>query len=129
MKNNRSERVAEIKDRLRDALDLRGLKAVDLSDRTGIPRSVLSYYINGKAKPKADRLYIMAKALDVSEAWLLGYDVSMERTEEQKKNDQLAQLIVRLRTEPELLQAALDLAALQGEQFATVQRMLSAFRQ
>lgn len=120
--------TAELKDRLREAMQLRGLRPIDLSDQTGVPKGAISYYLAGRTQPKSDRVYTISAALQISEAWLLGYDVSMERSEEQKKNDQLAQLIVRLRTEPELLQAALDLAALQGEQFATVQRMLSAFR-
>lgn len=91
---------AKLQDRLREALSDAGMKPIELSDRTGIPKSMISYYLNGKTKPKADRIYTISVALNVSEAWLLGYDVPKARTPENKKNDQLAQLIVRLRTDP-----------------------------
>ena len=75
--------------RLRCALEDANMKAVELSERTGIPKSMISYYLNGKTKPKGERLYIIAKELGVNEAWLLGYDVSRNETTEQNiKNDQ-----------------------------------------
>ena len=89
----------ELKERLREAMEVRGLRAVDIVEKTGIPKVTVSYYISGKTTPRADKLYLIAQALDVSEAWLLGYDVPMARTSDQKKNDQLAKLIVRLRTD------------------------------
>ena len=73
------EVIKEIKDRLRKALMLRDMSQQDLADITGIPKSSISQYISGYTKPKADRIYLMAKALSVKEAWLLGYDVDMER--------------------------------------------------
>lgn len=91
---------ANLKDRLREALNDAGMKPIDLSERTGIPKSMISYYLNGKTKPKADRIYTISVALNVSEAWLLGYSVPKARTPENKKNDQLAKLIVRMRQDP-----------------------------
>lgn len=123
------ENKAKMQDRLKEAMELRGVRSVDLVERTGVPKGAISYYLAGKSQPKAERLHIIAKALDVSEAWLLGSDVPMARTLEQKKNDQLAQLIVRLRREPELLETMLNLAELPAEQFAAVKQMLVAFSQ
>lgn len=91
---------AKLQDRLREALSDAGMKPIELSDRTGIPKSMISYYLNGKTKPKADRIYTISVALNVSEAWLLGYNVPKARTPENKKNDQLAKLIVRMRQDP-----------------------------
>lgn len=39
----------------------------------------MSQYISGAFKPKQKRTYLLAQALDVDEAWLMGYDVPMER--------------------------------------------------
>ena len=39
----------------------------------------LSQYVNDKVQPKQDKLSILGMALNVSEAWLMGYDVPMER--------------------------------------------------
>lgn len=73
------EKKYELKDRLREALDHKGMKPADLADITGIPKSMVSYYLSGKSVPRADRIYEIAKVLDVSEAWIMGFDVPMEK--------------------------------------------------
>ena len=65
--------------RLNTAMRIRNIKATELSAKTGIAKSSLSEYINGKYEAKQDGLYLLAKALNVSEAWLMGLDVAMER--------------------------------------------------
>lgn len=65
--------------RLADALKKRDKRAVDLSDITGISRSAISSYLAGRWLAKQDKVYLLAKALNVDEAWLMGYDVPMER--------------------------------------------------
>lgn len=44
-------------------------------------RSDISQYISGYAEPRQNKLYILARALNVSEAWLMGFDVPKERPE------------------------------------------------
>lgn len=90
---------AEFKDRLKQAMNLRNMKAVDLCEKTGIPKGAISYYCSGKSTPKNDRLYLLCKALDVSEAWMLGYDVSMEKTTAQKNNDTIADIVAKAKTD------------------------------
>ena len=65
--------------RLNTAMRIRNIKATELSERTGISKSSLSEYINGKYEAKQDGVYLLAKALNVNEAWLMGLDVPMER--------------------------------------------------
>lgn len=65
--------------RLHDAMVRAGMRQVDLEKKTGISRSSLSRYLSGAYEPNADKLHRLAVALDVSEAWLLGYDVAPER--------------------------------------------------
>jgi len=48
-------------------------------------KSALSQYVNDKQSPDQDRLYLLAKTLNVNEAWLMGYDVPKERKESSKK--------------------------------------------
>ena len=73
--------MATISERLREGMNLRGLKQVDIIEMTGINKGALSSYLSGKYKPKQDNIYLLAKALDVNEAWLMGYDVPIERKE------------------------------------------------
>ena len=84
MSNNRMATCAE---RLRTLLAVRGIKQSELCKLTKIPKSSLSQYLSGDFEPKQDRIYTIAKALNVSEAWLIGYDVPMER-EKKPPNDE-----------------------------------------
>ena len=70
--------------RIRQAMELRGIKAVDLVQATGLGKSAISQYISGKYEPKQVAIHKIAKALNVSEAWLMGYDVPIQRAEEIK---------------------------------------------
>ena len=65
--------------RLKEALTIRDMKQSELVKKTGIGKSSISTYLTGEYKPKQDKLMNLAKALNVSEAWLMGYDVPMER--------------------------------------------------
>ena len=71
--------VESFKIRLKKAMDLQNLKPVELAEKCGISKSTVSHYMSGYTEPKSNRLYIMAKVLNVNEAWLMGYDVPMER--------------------------------------------------
>lgn len=73
------DEIRQIKDRLKEAMSYRGIQPKELSDKTGIPLSSISQYMSGFTKPKSDRIYLLAQALDVQKAWLMGFDVEMER--------------------------------------------------
>ena len=119
----------KLQDRLQEAMDVRGLRAVDLVEQTGIPKGTLSYYLSGKTEPKSDRVYLLARTLNVNEAWLLGYDVPMERTADQKKNDQLAQLVVKMRADSDFYNTVLALSKLNEKQYQGVQQLIAAFNE
>lgn len=67
----------EIKDRLIQVLREKNITPKELSEKTGIPKSSISQYMSGYAKPKQDRIYLISKALDINPTWLLGYDVDI----------------------------------------------------
>ena len=97
----------ELKTRLQVALNLREKKAVDLSKDLDIPKSAISQYLSGKSKnmPSA-RLYAICKYLNVSEAWMMGYDVPMEREEKKPTengglSEKKKELILFLETVPD----------------------------
>ena len=75
----KNDRVAPIKDRLKYAMLLSNKKQVDLVNETNLNRGTISRYISGEVEPKSHSIYKLAKALNCSEAWLMGYDVPMER--------------------------------------------------
>lgn len=68
-----------IANRLRAALELRGMKQAELVELTGIGKSSISTYLRGSYIPKQKNIYKIAKALNVNEAWLMGEDVDPTR--------------------------------------------------
>lgn len=72
-------------ERLREIMQNRNLRQIDIVNlcepyarkyRTKIGRNDISQYVAGKVEPGQTKLFILAKALDVSEAWLMGYNVA-----------------------------------------------------
>lgn len=120
------KRIATTGERLKIAMGNKGLKQIDLVNITGLDRSQISCYISGKYEPKQHAINKLAVALDVSEMWLWGYDVPMERSETQKKNDDLVKVIAQLRKDPDFFEVVSLLAELPPEQYASVKTILSA---
>ena len=61
-------------ERLKEAMDSRKLSAAKLSRLSGVSKSSLSRYIGGSYKANAKHSVMLAKALGVTEAWLMGSD-------------------------------------------------------
>ena len=73
------KKVDTIANRIRIALDKRGMKQADLVEKTKIGKSSISTYISGAYEPKQKNIYRIASALNVDETWLMGFDVPMSR--------------------------------------------------
>lgn len=58
---------------------MRGMKQIELATLSGISKYSISHYLKGDWEGKQDAVYELARVLDVSEAWLMGYDVPSER--------------------------------------------------
>lgn len=65
------------KDRLQKALEIRQMTVADLSRKSEINKGTISHYLKGTYQPKQTAIYLMSQALDVSPAWLMGLDVTM----------------------------------------------------
>jgi len=66
--------------RIKQAMELRNMTQADIVEKTNIKKSALSQYINGKISPRQNAIDELSKVLNVSEPWLMGYDVPMKRT-------------------------------------------------
>ena len=71
--------MATISERIQEAMYLNNLKQSDLVEKTGISKGALSSYISGRYTPKQQNIFLISKALNVNEAWLMGNDVPMQR--------------------------------------------------
>ena len=81
------ERIESCGQRIAKALDINGMKQTELCKLAKVPKSSLSLYLSGAYEPKQNRIYDMARVLNVSEAWLMGYDVPMEREKKISPNE------------------------------------------
>ena len=120
------KKVASTAERLREAMTDAGMSQAELMRSTGLQRSAISRYLSGEYEPKALAVGKMARVLGVSEMWIFGYDVPKNRTAEQKKNDDLVQVIAKLRKDPEFFEVVSKLASLPAAEYASIKQILSA---
>lgn len=118
------ERVDSTANRIREAMNRVNKKQVDIVRETGIDKGALSSYLKGKYEPKQDVIYKLARALNVSEMWLWGYDCPMQRPEMQKKNDVKTDIVVRMRTDEEFFSLIEGINQLNSEQLASVKQIV-----
>lgn len=123
---NSFDKVSTTAHRLKTALDDANMKASELSSKTGIDKGSISHYLSGKYEPKQIAVYKMAKALDVSEMWLWGYDTPKERPVEQKENDLLADIVDRLTNEKSFRQLIVKINSLKPEEMQLIDNLVNA---
>lgn len=72
--------MADFHERLIEAMNIRNIRGFELAKKSGLSKAQISQYVNGVYTAKQTGIYRLASALNVSEAWLMGYDVPMERS-------------------------------------------------
>ena len=81
-------------ERLRIALDNKGMKPSVLAYRVNVHRSYVSNWLSGKYKANSEKQLEIAKILGVSPAWLAGHDVPMQEEEKDSIDEALPEEIV-----------------------------------
>ena len=75
-------------ERLKQIMKERNLKQVDILNLSlplcakwdiKMNKSDISQYVSGKVEPSQEKLVILGMALNVTESWLMGFDVPSER--------------------------------------------------
>lgn len=61
-------------DRIKFLMEEKQITQTELSKRTGITQSSISDWLRGKYLPKQDKIDLLAKALDVTPAYLMGWE-------------------------------------------------------
>ena len=97
----------------------------ELAEKIGYQNhSVVARIEAGKVNLLQTRLDAFAKALGVSHGYLLG----VVSEEESTKNAHIAELIVKMRKDPEFLEAVSNMAELSSDDFNTIKGLLIALR-
>lgn len=81
------KKTSTTSERLKEAMQASHMKQADLARATGLSKGGISNYVTGRYEPKSDIISKLAKALSVSEMWLWGYDVPMERAQPQSPDN------------------------------------------
>ena len=77
-------KISTTKQRLNELLRESNMRPIDLVKKCQpycekynikMGRNDISQYLSGKVEPSQKKLSILAKALDVDEVWLMGYDI------------------------------------------------------
>lgn len=89
-------------DRLKQLMNERKLKQVDILNLSlpyckkyniKMNKSDISQYVSGKVEPSQEKLVALGMALNVSEAWLMGFDVSPIRKDNSKEAEKDVDLL------------------------------------
>lgn len=95
MKENTSNRLKQL-------MNERKLKQVDILNLSlpyckkyniKMNKSDISQYVSGKVEPSQEKLVVLGMALNVSEAWLMGFDVSPIRKDNSKEAEKDVDLL------------------------------------
>ena len=118
------QKVSTISERLQIAMDKRKIKQIDLSRVADVNQGALSRYIKGSYEPKSATIYKLALALDVSDMWLEGYDVPMERSQKQKEIDFKNNLYKKIAQDMDLLKTISQYYNLPEEKQKTIRDLV-----
>ncbi len=96
----------------------------ELAERMGYKNhSIVARVEAGKVDLPQSRLDQFAKVLGLTHGYLIG----IVSEEESKKNDQLAKLIVKLRSDSDFYNTVVALSELSEKQYRGVQQLIAAF--
>lgn len=88
--------------RLNKIMSEQNLRQVDILERVKpfcskydvkMNKSDLSQYVSGKVEPSQEKLVVLGMALNVSEAWLMGFNVPMERQSDNNTKDASVKIV------------------------------------
>lgn len=81
-------KISNTADRLKEIMREQNIRQIDIIEKARyfsskydaqITKADLSQYVSGKVEPGQAKLFVLASALNVNEAWLMGYDVPKAR--------------------------------------------------
>lgn len=61
--------------RLKEAMNEKNISAIELSKRSGVGKSAISHYVNGRYCPQNRNAVLIADVLGVNPTWIMGFDV------------------------------------------------------
>lgn len=107
-------------------LNKTGESQKELAEIVGVAPSTFNDWVKAKKYPRIDKIEIMSNHWGILKSDLIE-EKSEEHRQMQEKNDILANVIVRMRTDEDFLSLVETLSSLDKEQLQSVRSLLSAF--
>ena len=104
-------------------IDKSGKDRKELAEIWGFPYSTVTEWINGRKYPRIDRIEIMADYFGILKSDLIEEKTEQHR-EMQQKNSTLTDIVVKMRTDNELLSLVEGITQLNPEQRASVKQIV-----
>ena len=105
--------------KIKELRKAKGLTLEQVGALVGVGKSTVRKWETGIiANMKRDKIASLAKALDTTPAYLMGWE------EEQKKNDIQADIILKMRADTDFMSAVESLYKLDKEQLKSINQML-----
>lgn len=109
----------EIGQKIREARLARGLTQQELGELVGVKASAINKYEKGRVvNIKRSTLQKIAKVLNIRPSELLFTEV------EEKKNDIMTDIIIRMRTDEQFLSSVINLYKMEPEKLSKVDQMI-----
>lgn len=107
---------------LQNYVERSGKDRKDIAKALSVPYSTLTEWMNGRKYPRINNIEKIASYFSISKS-----DLIEDLGAIQKDNDLLATIVVKLRTNRELLEVVEKLVSLDNAQLESLKRMLDAF--
>ena len=107
---------------IRKQINNKGKDRKQVAEELGVSYSTLTDWVNGKKYPRIDRIERLAEYFGVSKS-----DLIEDFEDIKKDNDRLASIIVKLRTNKELLNVVERLISLDKAKLESLRRLLDTF--
>ena len=112
--------MSDTGNKIKDLRTQKGLTLEQVGKLVGVGKSTVRKWETGMiANMKRDKISALAKALGTTPAYLLGWE------EEQKKNDIQADIILRMRTDPDFMSVLEKLYILDKDKLQGINAMLN----
>lgn len=110
--------------RIKNLREQANIPQSELAKKVGISKQSLYKYENSIiTNIPSNKIEKIAKNLNTTPAYLMGWEESME-----KKNNAIADIVLRLRSDAELLSIVEDLSALPSDKLQAVKTLISVIK-
>ena len=107
---------------LRHYMEREGLNQKEIAEIAGVSAPTVNDWIKAKKYPRIDKIEKLAKRFDI-----LKSDLIEDKSDMQKKNDTISDIVLRMTTDEEFLGAVTLLNNLDDTKLGSIMQMLRAF--